>query len=83
MARSPSPHASPHWLPAVRFAVGETVFDEALAQLTILHGDDPSYRIERVHLANTVQVAWSAMRKGWQRAERVVSSGSYLMRGFS
>ncbi|WP_342659364.1 hypothetical protein NPJ82_18075 (plasmid) [Sphingomonas sp. NY01] len=47
------------------------MFDEALAQLTILYGDDPSYRIERAHLANAVQVAWSAMRKGWQRAEGV------------
>lgn len=51
--------------------MGETVFDEALAQLTILHGDDPSYRIERGHLANAVRVAWNAMRKGRQQAERV------------
>lgn len=65
------PRASPRWLSAVRVAVGETVFDEALAQLTILHGDDPSYRIERAHFANAVQVAWNAMRKGRQRAERV------------
>ena len=65
------PHASPRWLPAVRVAVGETVFDEALAQLSILHSDDPSYRIERPHLANAVQVACNAMRKGRQRAERV------------
>ena len=63
------PHASPRWLPGVRVAVGETVFDEALAQLSILHAADPSYRIERAHLVNAVQVAWNAMRKGRQRAE--------------
>jgi hypothetical protein len=65
------PHASPRWLRAVRAAVGDVVFDEALAHLTILHGDDPGYRIERAHLANAVQVAWDARRKGRQRAEGV------------
>lgn len=65
------PHASPRWLRAVRVAVGEAVFEEALTHLTILHGDDPGYRIERAHLANAVQVVWNAMRKGRQRAEGV------------
>lgn len=65
------PHASPCWLRAVRAAVGEAVFDEALAHLTILHGDDPGYRIERAHLANAVQVAWNARRKGRQQTEGV------------
>lgn len=65
------PHASPRWLRGVRAAVGETVFEEALTHLTILHGDDPGYRIERTHLANAVQVAWDARRKGRRRAEGV------------
>lgn len=65
------PHASPCWLRAVRAAVGDAVFDEALTHLTILHGDDPGYRIERAHLANAVQVAWNARRKDRQRAEGV------------
>ncbi len=65
------PHASPRWLRGVRAAVGEAVFDEALTHLIILHGDDPGYRIERAHLANAVQVAWNARRKGRQRAEGV------------
>lgn len=65
------PHALPRWLPAVRVGVGKTVFDEALAQLTIFHGDDPGYRIQRAHLTNAVQVMWNARRKGRQRAEGV------------
>ena len=65
------PHASPRWLHAVRAAVGDAVFDEALAHLTILHGDDPGYRIERAHLGNAIQVAWNAMRKDRQRSEGV------------
>ena len=65
------PHASPRWLRAVRAAVGDAVFDEALAHLTILHGDDSGDRIERAHLANAVQVAWKAMRKDRQRSEGV------------
>ena len=65
------PHASARWLRGVRAAVGEAVFDEALMHPTILHGDDPGYRIERAHLANAVQVAWDARRKGRQRAEGV------------
>lgn len=70
------PHASPRWLRAVRAAVGDAVFDEALAHLTILHGDDPGYRIERAHLANAVQVAWNARRKGRQQAEGVRLDGA-------
>lgn len=65
------PHASPRWLRAVRAAVGEVVFEEALAHLTILHGDDPGYRIERAHLANAVQVAWNVRRKDRQQTEGV------------
>jgi hypothetical protein len=65
------PHASPRWLRGVRAAVGEAVFDEALTHLTILHSDDPGYRVERAHLANAVQVAWNARRKGRQRGEGV------------
>lgn len=65
------PHASPRWLRAVRAAVGEAVFDEALKHLTILHGDDHGYRIERAHMANAMQVAWNARRKARQRAEGV------------
>ncbi|MDR6790736.1 hypothetical protein J2Y58_004119 [Sphingomonas sp. BE138] len=65
------PHASPRWLRAVRAATGDAVFDEALAHLTILHGDDPGYRVERAHLANAVQVAWNARRKARQRDEGV------------
>lgn len=65
------PHASPRWLRAVRAAVGDAVFEEALAHLTILHGDDSGYRIERAHLANAVQVAWNARRKGRQQTEGV------------
>lgn len=65
------PHASPRWLRSVRAAVGNAVFDEALTHLTILHGDDPGYRIERAHLANAVQVARNARRKDRQRAEGV------------
>lgn len=64
------PHASPRWLRGVRAAVGDAVFDEALAHLIILHGDDPRYRIQRAHLANAVQVAWDARRKE-QRVEGV------------
>lgn len=70
------PHASPRWLRAVRAAVGDAVFDEALAHLTILHGDDPGYRIERAHLANAVQVAWNARRSDRQRAEGVRLDGA-------
>jgi hypothetical protein len=58
-------------LRGVHAAVGDAVFDEALAHLMILHGDDPSYRIERAHLANAVQVAWNARRKDRQWAEGV------------
>ncbi len=65
------PHASPRWLRAVRAATGDAVFDEVLAHLTILHGDDPGYRVERAHLANAVQVAWNARRKARQRDEGV------------
>ena len=65
------PHASPRWLRAVRAAVGDVVFDDALEHLKILHGDDPGYRIKRAHLANAVQVAWNARRKGRQQAEGV------------
>jgi hypothetical protein len=65
------PHASPRWLRAVRAATGDAVCDEALAHLTILHGDDPCYRIERAHLANAVQVVWNVRRKGRQQAEGV------------
>ena len=65
------PHASPRWLRGVRAAVGEAVFEEALTHLTILHGDDSGYRIERTHLANAVQVVWDVRRKGRQRAEGV------------
>lgn len=65
------PHASPRWLHAVRAAIGDAVFDKALGQLTILHGDNPNYRIERAHLANAVQVVWNAMREDRQRAEGV------------
>jgi len=65
------PHASPRWLRGVRAAVGEAVFDEALTHLTILHGEDHGYRIERAHLANAVQVAWNARRKGRQQTEGV------------
>ncbi len=65
------PHASARWLRAVRAAVGEAVFEDGLAHLTILHGDNPGYRIERAHLANAVQVAWDARRKGRQQAEGV------------
>jgi len=65
------PHASPRWLRAVRAAAGEAVFEEALAHLTILHGDDSGYRIERAHLANAVQVAWNTRRKGRQQTEGV------------
>lgn len=65
------PHASPRWLRAVRAAIGDAVFDEALAHLTIVHGDNPGYRIERAHLANAVQVVWNTRRKGRQRAEGV------------
>lgn len=65
------PHASPRWLRGARAAVRDTVFEEALTHLTILHGDDPGYRIERGHLANAVQVAWDARRKGRQQAEGV------------
>jgi hypothetical protein len=65
------PHASLRWLRSVRVAVGDAVFDEALAHLTILHDDDPGYRIKRAHLANAVQVAWTAKREGWQRTEGV------------
>lgn len=65
------PHASPRWLRAVRAAVGDAVFDDALAHLKILHGDDPGYRIERAHVANAVQVAWNARRKGRQQAKGV------------
>lgn len=68
------PHASPRWLRAVCAAVGDAVFDEALAHLTIQHGDDPGYRIERADLANAVQVVWNAKRKGRQRAEGVDST---------
>lgn len=65
------PHALPRWLRSVRAAVGEAVFDEALTHLTILHGDEPGYRIERAHLANAVQVARNAKRKDRQRGEGV------------
>jgi hypothetical protein len=65
------PHASPRWLRAVRAATGDAVFDEALAHLTILHGDDPGYRIKRAHLANAIQVAWNAKREGRHQAEGV------------
>ena len=65
------PHASARWLRGVRAAVGEAVFEEVLTHLTILHGDDPGYRIERTHLANAVQVVWDVRRKGRQRAEGV------------
>jgi hypothetical protein len=65
------PHASPRWLRAVRAATGDAVFDEALAHLTILHGDDPGYRIKRAHLANAIQVAWNAKQEGRQQAEGV------------
>ncbi len=37
------PHASPRWLRAVRAAIGDAVFDDALEHLKILHGDDPCY----------------------------------------
>lgn len=65
------PHASPRWLRAVRAAVGDAVFDDTLAHLTILYGDNPGYRVERAHLANAVQAAWNARRKGRQQAEGV------------
>lgn len=65
------PHASPRWLRAVRAAIGDAVFDDALEHLKILHGDDPGYRIERAHMANAVQVAGNARRKGCQQAEGV------------
>lgn len=65
------PHASQRWLRAVRAAVGDAVFDEALAHLAILHGDDLGYRIERAHLANAIWVVWNTRREARQRAEGV------------
>lgn len=64
-------HASPRWLRGVRAAVGQAVFDEALNHLTLLYGDDPEYRIERVHMAQAVRLAWSIRRDARQRAKWV------------
>lgn len=64
-------HASPRWLRSVHAAVGQAVFDEALNHFTLMYGNDPAYRIERVHMTWAVRVAWSIRRDARQRAEGV------------
>lgn len=65
------PHASPRWLRSVRSAVGEAVFGKALNHLTVMHGHDPDYRIERAHIVDAVRVARYIRRKDRQRSEGV------------
>lgn len=65
------PHASPRWLRSVRSAVSESVFDEALNHLGVMHGHDPNYRIERAHIADAVRVARYTRCKDRQRSEGV------------
>lgn len=62
------PLASQRWLNAVREAVGNEVFDDAIDRLRTCFGRDPAYAIRRADLALEIRVVRAIGRKDRQRA---------------
>lgn len=62
------PIASQRWLNAVRKAVGDKVFGDAIDRLRTCFGRDPAYAIRRADLALEIRVVRSIAREDRQRA---------------
>lgn len=65
------PLASRRWLNAVREAVGDEVFGDAIDRLRTCFGREPAYAIRRADLALEIRVVRAIAREDRQRADGI------------